>query len=525
MAGTLALPSSSGHSARDIADDDIENFDSCRCLPAMPGIIERIGIGSAQIRASVLGGGVYCADGAQLLLISSVATQLPSDWGMTAIQRGSLVTTVFLGMALGNFVSGPLGDRFGRKDIVVASYLGMVVFGLICAKTISLATLAPVCLCLGVSIGIGQPAWQALQTEITPARWRGAMIGITWTMFIFGEAFGAFLLIWDNPQLDTLHWRWLLTVGGLPWLVFFILSALFLGEAPQFLAVSGRRDEAISVLRSMRDTNAAGDFPVEFQDSSPTSRCCSRGGSMLHEYMLLFHREMRVTTLIMMSLLFAVNFGYYGSLYAFPQVLQDVEFGGSPGMNLLLGALAEIPGCLVAVVVGLFFPRKPAMMGFFIATGLAYLAFVAVAQGGLSNFVGPMTLQLSYWSIKGSGNGSFLIVILYASEVFPTEVRATGLAACYGVGRVAAMAAPVVFEALSARPSGANIFFIGIVILMGLNVLAVPFLPFETFGAPLRDRVGGDRGLPQFAPQPVGGKSYGGAAASSLSTSMPVPAG
>lgn len=491
----------------------------------MPGIIERIGIGSAQIYASVLGGGVYCAEGAELLLISTVATQLPGDWGMTAIQRGSLVTTVFLGMAMGHFVSGPLGDRFGRKHLVVSSYLGVVVFGMACAKTISLVTLAPVCFCLGISIGIGQPAWQALQTEITPARWRGAMIGISWTLFIFGEVFASCLLIWDDAQLNNLHWRWLLTVGGLPWLVFFILSAVFLSEAPQFLAVSGRREEAISVLQGMRDTNAAGDFPVDFHDSSPASRCCSRHDSMFREYMLLFHREMRATTLIMMFLLFAVNFAYYGALYAFPQVLQNVEFGSSPGMNLLLGALAEIPGCFIAVAVGLFFPRKPAMLGFFVATGLAYLAFVAVAQGWLGASVGPMTLQVCYWSIKGSGNGAFLIVILYASEIFPTEVRATGLAACYGLGRIAAMVVPVVFEALFARPSGESIFFGGIVLMMGLSVLAVPFLPFETFGAPLRDRIGEDQGLPHFAPRPAGGKSYGGATGSAFSPSMPVPAG
>lgn len=513
----------SGTPVHPSTDDDIENFDGCRCLPAMPGIIERIGIGSAQIRASVLGGGVYMADGAELLLISSVATQLPGDWGVTAMQRGSLMTTIFLGMAAGNFLSGPLGDRFGRKDLVVISYLGMVVFGLMCAKTVSLVTLAPVCLCLGVSIGIGQPAWQALQTEITPARWRGAMMGITWTLFNLGEAFAACLLIRDDPQLYDLHWRWLLTVGALPWVVFFILSALFLGEAPQFLAVSGRREEAIAVLQSMRDTNAAGDFPVEFQASSPVTRCCSSGGSMFREYMLLLHKEMRSTTLIMMFLLVTVNFAFYGSLYAFPQVLRDVELGGSPGMNLLLGALAEIPGCLVAVAVGLFFPRKPAMLGFFITTGLAYLAFVVVAQGAMVAFVGPMTLQACYWIIKGSGNGAFLIVILYASEVFPTEVRATGLAACYGLGRISAMVAPMVFEALFAMPNGITMFFMGIAALMGLNVLAVPFLPFETFGAPLRDRVGGDASSIE-APRPTGVKSYGGAASSS-SPSVPVPAG
>mmetsp|Transcript_97772 Transcript_97772/g.154071 ORF Transcript_97772/g.154071 Transcript_97772/m.154071 type:complete len:211 (+) Transcript_97772:37-669(+) len=166
------MPSNSSAQAAPEQDE----LNTCE-KPTLPEVIESIGCGPAQIRFCLTGGGVYLADGSELLLISAVTQSLAADWSLTPFERGLVVTIVFIGVLVGNVICGPLGDRYGRRGLIISSYLGVFVFSILSSFAESYRTLCIFRVLVGFSFGIGQPAWNTLATEVTPRFWRIPMQG------------------------------------------------------------------------------------------------------------------------------------------------------------------------------------------------------------------------------------------------------------------------------------------------------------------------------------------------------------
>ena len=54
-------------------------------------VVEDIGYGQSQFFTSFIVNGAWLADGAELLVLSSISTTLSAEWNLTAIQRGWLL--------------------------------------------------------------------------------------------------------------------------------------------------------------------------------------------------------------------------------------------------------------------------------------------------------------------------------------------------------------------------------------------------------------------------------------------------
>src|SRR5256884_4185631 len=92
--------------------------------------------------------------------------------------------------------------------------------------------------------------------EISPARWRGRLVGC----FQFNVVFGILLAYFSNYLIGTMgfgsaEWRWKLGISALPALLF--LAMLFgIPESPRWLVKQGRTNEAGDVLRLTGEENA-----------------------------------------------------------------------------------------------------------------------------------------------------------------------------------------------------------------------------------------------------------------------------
>mmetsp|Transcript_7004 Transcript_7004/g.19879 ORF Transcript_7004/g.19879 Transcript_7004/m.19879 type:complete len:527 (+) Transcript_7004:277-1857(+) len=490
-------------------------------LPTVSELIERMGFGFAQLRASFIGGGVFLADGAELLLISSVATAVSDDWQLSALQRGTLVTTVFLGMLLGNLASGLLSEVFGRREVLNLSFLGLSIFSISSSFAMGFRSLASLRLCVGTCIGLGQPAWTALGTEIMPVAWRIWASSAVFWLFTVGEIYTSCLLVADDPALEKLHWRSLLRYGAVPACVLCVGSFFLLSESPVFLAARGMRAETTQALISMRRDNCAPEVSLDFRaprepspDGSPVagSRSCTE--LLLRQFEVIFSRKLRASTIIVMYSCFVLNFNYYGCLYAFPQVLKSVLPSRAPATALLVGALWEFPGTAVGLLLGFVVSRKLGMKVYLLSTVAATIAFLlgagAVARGS-SNVCVHVLLYSGYYGLKSFGNSGFAIVYTYAAELYPTEARATGTAVNLAGGRIGSMMAPLVFELLSDFTGTYRAFFSVIIFCSLLNCVLVDVLKYETANALLKDAVDEpeDADIQRWATKSAGGPSYG----------------
>lgn len=85
----------------------------------LPDWIDAIGYGRGQLIVSVVGAGIWAADGAELLLISSVTRSIGKEWGLSGSEKGLVVSVVFVGVMVGNLLSGWLGDAVGINILII----------------------------------------------------------------------------------------------------------------------------------------------------------------------------------------------------------------------------------------------------------------------------------------------------------------------------------------------------------------------------------------------------------------------
>lgn len=462
-----------------------------------PDIIERIGMGPAQLRVICLAGGVWFADGAELLLVGTVARAVSEEWNLLVWHRGAVVSIVIVGILLGNMLSGPFGDSYGRRLPIVMSYAGIALFGVMS----SFATTFPMFACLrlmaGISMGLGQPASSALLTEIAPAAWRPFIVGAAQSLFIVGEGYSVLLVMDDDPSMRSIHWRWLLLVGAIPSSILAVLSFRFLHQSPAYLASQGDYAGANEVLEAMRSENGAG--PIEagaceeanlpLRPFAPKAPAQTESKDMLRQLKIVFGRHMLFSTLACIYSAVLMNAVFYGCLYVFPQILPMVDMGMSPGASLMAGTSWEVPGIAVSIMLASRIGRRPLLALYLALVSTFLIGFAVGAWHQSIDHQMDFLVRMSYAGIKASVQMGCVTIYLYVSEIYPTTARATGISVCLSGGRLGGMAAPMVFEAIMEKTGGFLAFFHLLAGLAVFNLLLVMLLPFETANAVLDEKV------------------------------------
>jgi len=165
-------------------------------------------------------------------VIGFAAPALLADWGVTKADLAPALAMGLIGMTVGAAVAGWLGDRLGRKIVIVGSVL---VFGALTAATAMVSNvieLAALRFLAGLGLGGALPNVAALVAEFAPARLRSLAVSITIVCVPVGGVIGG---LFAAPLLPRVGWHWFfLTAGALPVLVGLVL-ALLLPESPQFL--------------------------------------------------------------------------------------------------------------------------------------------------------------------------------------------------------------------------------------------------------------------------------------------------
>src|SRR4051794_41005227 len=202
-------------------------------ISAAETALETQRLGPLQIRVAALCTLVQICDGYDINAIGIAVPSLTHAWNLP----GPAFTTAFLwssiGILVGALSSGPVGDRVGRKPLLLASIAIFGVASLLTAYAGSLEMLAVLRFFTGVGIGGAMPGTVALTGDYTPQRWRATVIMATFTGapiggFVCGQIAGLLL--------PSFGWPGIFIVGGIVPLLILVALLLWLPESPRFLA-------------------------------------------------------------------------------------------------------------------------------------------------------------------------------------------------------------------------------------------------------------------------------------------------
>jgi putative MFS transporter len=407
--------------------------------------VDRVPLGRFHWLLVGLLGAVWAATSITVLGISFVLPIFIDIWGLSGFTAGVLGSASLLGMLVGNSIGGRYADVAGRKRTLVVSVTGFSVFSGLMGLSVGLYSAVTFRFLTGIGLGATVVSGASYLSEHLPSESRGRYVTYLEVLFTLGSL-ATVILAWlllsalpvDGRLFGVAAWRVFFGFGIAP-IALAALVAIYLPKSPYYLAEKGRTDEALSRIESMaryNDIDVSG-FPTRLRRSRSQSAGFSR----------LFEADLRGTTILVMGLWFGVNLAYYGIFTWLPDTIGTVGFADDLYLYLFVVAvfqmLGQLAGAYLIEVVG----RRWTLGGLLLAGGLSTLLFaVAIPTGGGGSEV---LFAVGLFAMSFSLLGAWAVLYAYTSEIFPTEVRSTGLGVTGSVGKIAATAGPVFFGTLA----------------------------------------------------------------------------
>ncbi|HSK17062.1 MAG TPA: MFS transporter, partial [Gaiellaceae bacterium] len=330
------------------------------------------------------------------------------------------------GSLVGSVVVGRASDRIGRRRLFQLSILWYSVFTAATALAWAPASVFGFRFLAGLGLGGMLVLDPSLLAEYLPPQRRGRFLAFLDFFWPFGLLMAVGL---SYLFLDVLgnEWRWLFVAASFPAFLAWIVRRT-LPESPYFLARTGRREEAATVLAEITGREVAAE-EVELP-SEPRSSVRELVASRL-----------RGTSALIVLVWIALNISYYGLFIWLPNVLgAEGAFDLNAYVLLVLVALAQFPGYAAAIWLVEAWGRKPTLATFLLLGGASALMF-ALAES-------TVVYVLALFFVGFFNLGAWGAVYPYTSELFPTRLRSSAFGMVEGVGKGAAIGGPYLFGAL-----------------------------------------------------------------------------
>ncbi|CAE7360647.1 svop [Symbiodinium microadriaticum] len=467
---------------------------------AVAGAVEEVGFGLYQLVPLFLTGGIFLAEGAEMLVMGSITSLLHRHWELNPAVRGGMVSIVFIGFSVGNFISGQIGDRFGRRTSILLAYAMIAFFGFATACSQGPGFMIFLRFFVGIGCGIGFPAAYSLMPEVAPSGWRSSLNTLMIGFMPLGELIGALVVLFVDPELDNsargcsmdlyypsralmqpelCAWKTLCEMSAIPAFLFLILASKFLDESPQFLANCGRFEECEQVLQRMAKLNGseldveklrvAFSAPDADEGGEPSPTSPSRSYSFRHVVAELCSDDFLPVVSFMCLAHVAKDFGVFGLSYMLPQYFVFLK-NLTAGVELMVVATLAMPG----VVLTYLCSRIPGVSLVYWMSGSAMLcSFFGV---GMLTAAPESSAAPAAYMVKLLAMSYFVFTVSYTTAAFPARIRQTAVGICTAAGRMGSISAPLVFE-LSKEVTGSFDFFVGCLMsLMATVSLLAPLL-------------------------------------------------
>jgi len=371
-----------------------------------------------QVIALIAAG--YFFDVIDFTVFGSLVPYILQSKFATGAEVAGIGSAAVFGMFLGTAGQGEFSDRFGRRFIYQFNLLLFGVFTLLGAFAPSVPLLIACRFIAGLGLGAEQPLAFAYAGEYAPKRIRGRILALV--HFIGGAcvwpigtavalAFGTYA---SSPEIA---WRGVWIIIGVGALIVWVLR-FALPESPRYLATHGRGKEALDVLSRL---GIAGPSTPLATDAASDTKSDPFG--------VVFSKfPVRVIAgMICFTAFFGVAIGLGAWL---PNMMGAKGFTITKSLQYTLAMNFAVPCASLFMMYALDkYGRKVTSVCAFVCAGLMAIVFANAAtptQLMIAGFIMIFFVQVAGNSMQ-----------IFASEVFPTNARASGFGWAAGVGRLA----------------------------------------------------------------------------------------
>jgi AAHS family 4-hydroxybenzoate transporter-like MFS transporter len=389
-------------------------------ISATEAALEGQRIGSLQLRVAAICLLAQTFDGYDLSSISMAAPALSQAWHLPGAAFANTFVMSSVGIMVGALASGPIGDRTGRKPVLLASLLLLMASSLACVYTTTIPVLAALRFFTGLGIGTLMPATVSLASDYLPNRHRATVIMVVFTGAPLGGFLGGQLVA---QLLPVYGWTSIFYIGGVLPLLLIPVVLFWLPESPRFLLRQGHLTPHTQRLlqRLNIETGRTGDA-VDVATGNPVAG--------------LFRDGLAPTTVLVWILYFANLISMYLIGYWMPTVLH--MSGLSPADSVFAASLRDAgPLLSIFVLAPLSHRFSPQSV---LAVSLAAGIF-AIGAVGLVDLP-YLPLLATIFLIGCCTTGSMTVINGMTAALYPARVRNTGMGWALGIGRLGGIGGP-----------------------------------------------------------------------------------
>lgn len=405
--------------------------------------------------------------------------------------QGWAMSCALIGCLVGATSSGLLSDRFGRRRLLTWAAVAFTASSLGTGLAVRFVTFVTWRMVGGYAIGLASGVSPIYIAEISPASLRGRLVSLNQVAIVFGILFAQVVnwLIARPVPLgasanDILHswngqvgWRWMFAVTAIPSLLFLVAS-LLVPESPRWLAVKGRREEALRVLERLGGRSYAKHVLDDFTATGEAQA----EGSVLKQV-----RSSGVMRVLLLGVILAVLQQWCGINVIFNYAQEIFAAAGYQVSGILFNIVISGAVNVVFTFVAFFcidrFGRR-----FLLLTGLCGLVFIYTVLGLMyrMHLQGKPMLVLVLAAIACYAMSLAPATWVVISEIFPNRIRSSATAVCVTVLWSACFLLTYTFPLLNAGLGAAGTFWIYAAVCLAGGVFLFLRLP-ETKGKSLEE--------------------------------------
>ena len=413
-------------------------------------LIDRTRLGAFQIRVLILCFLAAVVEGFDQQLPAVAGPPMLRTLGEPIDRIGPLYSAGLLGFVLGGLLLGPLGDRIGRKWLLVGSLLAFGAGTLVIPWLGSFDSILLARLLSGFAFGGASISFVAMPAEFAPLHLRGRVVALIWAGIPVGGTIGS---LSGNAFIEAYGWQSLFWIGGgFPFLLGLIL-ALWLPESVGYLIVRGRDPGRIArILKKIAPAAPVG-ADTRFVGHAVSARRVPIG-------MLFAGGRGRGTYLIWTALFLA--YLIINLMVAWTPALL-LQSGTTMGVAALGLAAFNACGLIGIFVYSLLVDRSA-------AAGLVALGFLIGAVTVVLYAILPVSTAVSFAAIALIGisiGGAGTALIAVAASFYPTAIRSTGVGWSLAFARIGSICGPLL---------GSLFYMLDMNLRMILLTIAVPAL-------------------------------------------------
>jgi MFS transporter, putative metabolite transport protein len=368
-----------------------------------------------HIRITALTFGSNFSDGYALGIIGMALSLLSPQMKLNPMWDGLIGSSALIGLFFGSLLLGGLSDKIGRQKIFLTNFLIISVASALQFFVKDPVTLFTLRILIGFALGGDYAVGSTLLAEFAPRKYRGILLSclnVLWTVgYVLSNVVGYYL-----EKTGPESWRWMLVSATVPAVIVLIMR-LGTPESPRWLVKMGRNEEAREIVRKFIGPNAV------------MAENVANNTDVKYRFMDLFNKQLWKRTAFG-GLFYVCQVVPYFAIYTFlPTILDKMGFKETFSIDMLLNVFL-----LVGSIAGLWCTEKLSRRGFTIysfiilTVSLSVLSLLPASSHGFA----IMLFAIFTFVMSAASN----LTLVYPAELFPTEIRGTGVGVVTAISRV-----------------------------------------------------------------------------------------